>query len=343
MSERRVLRSCAQVRAHKNDIQRQDNTKEGYGHRVRAPPRGRLLSLPAEIRNKIYKLVAETDLILVYDKFWYPKAPARPSSRIANTTWPDCFDSTSIPQTHRLHECTSQYQCERNRQKSAGALSWLRSNRQIYDEARSIVYQNLNIHVSEQVALAALLFANDTTTFKFAATRSLSVCVLMPIVEDGQDGYRFAREGQYRGWRIEHHEGRCSCVLCNTFGRGDITDILPGLRNLELSISFVCVGGSTRPLIGYFGNGNPRYGMLNRPKNPNPLVYKGNMDNIDEIVRCFVDSSRWLLFMEGWARISVLTYAFDLEMCTMIREMCFLIQMTGSVGAREGLLMRRAS
>tara|TARA_R110002060_G_scaffold40214_4_gene51509 strand:+ start:3139 stop:4296 length:1158 start_codon:yes stop_codon:yes gene_type:complete len=286
MSDPRVLRSHAQVKAHKLTTQPQHSKDEGHGHRVRGGARTRFLSLPPEIRNEIYKLITETDLILFYDKFWYPKAPARPSSRIANTTWPACFDSASIPQTHGLHECTSQYQYERNRKKSAGALSWLRTNRQIHDEARSIVYHNLNIHVSEQVALAGLLFPSDTT-FKFAAIRSLSVCLLMPIVDDGQDGFRFAREGQYRGWRIEHHGDRCPCVLCNTFGKGDIIDILPGLRTLELSISFVCVGGNTRPVVGYFANGNPRYGMLNRPKNPSPLVYKGNIDNVEEIMRCF--------------------------------------------------------
>ena len=92
MSDPRVLRSHAQVKAHKLTTQPQHSKDEGHGHRVRGGARTRFLSLPPEIRNEIYKLITETDLILFYDKFWYPKAPARPSSRIANTTWPACFD-----------------------------------------------------------------------------------------------------------------------------------------------------------------------------------------------------------------------------------------------------------
>ncbi|PVH83773.1 hypothetical protein DL98DRAFT_512935 [Cadophora sp. DSE1049] len=285
MSERRVLRSRTQGKAQKTTTRHPDNPKKGHGRGVRTSPhRTRLLSLPPEIRNKIYKAVVETDLILLYDKFWYPKAPCWPPTI---TTWPACFNSMSISPEHGTQECTSQYQHERKRKKSAGALSWLRTNRQVHTEAQSIVYQNLNVHVTDQFALAALLFPREKSTFKFAGLRSLSVCLPMPIITDGRDGFLFAREGQFRGWRNNGHDTLCTCVLCNIFRNGDVTDILPGLRNLELLVSFVCIGGNTRPVLGHFGNGNPRYGMLYRPKNPSPLVYTGDKNGIDGVVREF--------------------------------------------------------
>lgn len=51
----------------------------------------------------------------------------------------------------------------------------MRTNKQILAEAQSIVYQNLNLRMTDQFVLAAFLFPPDQQTFKFANIRSLSV------------------------------------------------------------------------------------------------------------------------------------------------------------------------
>ncbi|KAH6721951.1 hypothetical protein BKA61DRAFT_591533 [Leptodontidium sp. MPI-SDFR-AT-0119] len=288
MNERRVLRSHTKKAIHQAIIdspRRPKGQRLGCSTTLAEPLKPPLLSLPPEIRSKIFKAVVTSDLILIFDKSWHRKARCRPPPTI--TTWPECFYSVSISPTHYNEECTSQYQHELKRNKAPGALSWLRTNKQIHTEAQSIVYQNLNIHIADRFVLAALLYPPDRQTFKFSNIRSLSLCLTMRITTDHHDGFYFDERSRFSGLWAAFHSVGCSCSECAIFENGDSTGSFVSLRELDVQVSFTCLEGNSRPVIGYFANSRPRYGKLHRPKQLKPLVYTGHPTSIEFFVTNF--------------------------------------------------------
>ncbi|KAG4441568.1 hypothetical protein IFR05_002953 [Cadophora sp. M221] len=282
MNDRRVLRSHSKKPIHQTIIRRPRRTKEqhlGCSPTLAGPLRPLLLSLPPEIRNKIFKAVVTSDLILIFDKNWHRKPRCQPPRTI--TTWPECFYSVSISPTHDNQECTSQYQRERKGSKAPGALSWLRTNKQIHTEAQSIVYQNLNIHIANRFILAGLLYPPDRQTFKFSNIRSLSLCLTMRITTDHRDGFLFDEISRFSGLCSTFHSAGCPCNECTIFKNGDSTGSFVSLRELNVQVSFACLEGNSRPVLGYFANGRPRYAKLYRPMQLKPLVHTGHPTSIE--------------------------------------------------------------
>ncbi|KAJ5172397.1 hypothetical protein N7492_004990 [Penicillium capsulatum] len=84
-----------------------------------------------------------------------------------------------------------------------GPLSWLRTNRQIYTEAQTVVYESLSLHFCDPRLLETMqLQRTPTQKLQYETFRSLSFCLQVELVHDKSEGYRFATNVEYgvRWW-----------------------------------------------------------------------------------------------------------------------------------------------
>ncbi|KAH7357037.1 hypothetical protein BKA65DRAFT_220311 [Rhexocercosporidium sp. MPI-PUGE-AT-0058] len=198
----------------------------------------RLLSLPPEIRNRIYKTVVTTDLILLYGETHTNSAPISIST----------FGSISLDPNDIQGRCSTRHQEQQaskngkyKRPKGPGALSWLRTSRQVYNEAKSIVYANLRFHVCGGMVFSGLINPPRKSLAKFPKDRSLSFC-LKATIEYDQHGFRFSGGMRDHGWETGHGQGMCCCPFCFAVGtlEKDFEGQLMKIRELDLRIYFHC-------------------------------------------------------------------------------------------------------
>lgn len=128
------------------------------------------------------------------------------------------------------------------RPKGPGALSWLRTNHQVYNEAKSIAYANLKFHICSALVFSGLINPPRKSLAKFPKERSLSFC-LKATVEYDQAGFRFSSRIGQHGWESGHGQGGCCCCpFCFAVGtlERDFEGQLMRIRELDLRIYFAC-------------------------------------------------------------------------------------------------------
>jgi hypothetical protein len=254
-----------------------------------------LLSLLPEIRYMIWKAAVAMDPILLLGRAYTSGAPIQALS-LASTSLPPSSPPSKCRDLHQYPSSKS----KTNRSKKPRAptpLSWLRTNRQIYTEARSILYEHMTVHFCNVFTFNALFLQPRTSIIHPALLRSLSFCLTLVIDSDLRDGFRLSRApGIAHGWETGHGRGVCCCPFCfanfASFATGSVDDVmdkLPAVRELRLRIEFRCRWGqgNVRPVVGQFANGRVRKGHLYRPRNPVPLVCVDDRATVVEFVREF--------------------------------------------------------
>ncbi|PVH83771.1 hypothetical protein DL98DRAFT_512933 [Cadophora sp. DSE1049] len=157
-----------------------------------------------------------------------------------------------------------------------GPLSWLRTNRQIYNEAKAFVQGNLTFHLCSRALLSSLLTLEMNHIFSLSTCRSLSLCHKVRIESDYSNGYKFSSAAELHGWGMYSgmHWGKWSVAA----GRNEAIDLLPVLHELKLHLSFICKQAQ-----------GPRLGQVYRVKNPPKLICVDNKRRVEGFINTFCD------------------------------------------------------
>lgn len=244
-----------------------------------------LLALPAEIRCMIWKAVVDTP-ILLREAGWTEDGLHLVNAISSSVLGPEFIES----------ECLHHHEEQQHNTKAPGPLSWLRTNQQIYNEAEPIVYRHLSLHICCSMVFEALLSDRlPESNLKREELRSLSLCLRITIEHDMRDGYTFATRvthDQIHGFGGWSSLITCRCSWCCARRRfpqdgPSLDKCFPKLEEVRLRVYFVCRQGqgNCRPVIGHDENGRNCYGSLYRPDNPSPLVWRGNEQSLEELVR----------------------------------------------------------
>ncbi|PGH21550.1 hypothetical protein AJ80_03110 [Polytolypa hystricis UAMH7299] len=220
-----------------------------------SPSPSRLLSLPPETRQMIWKAVIDTYQFLLDGKTYSQGAPmvveilgyiARPLAEIDQTC--RCPQSSKKPKIH--------------------LLDWLQTNRQIYAEAKPTVYGNLAIHICDALVFNAFLSLPRSAVLRPESIRSLTLCVKIEIEPGLRDGFSFVN-GECHGWRTGHPRGLCCCPYCFAAGGegNDLVARFSALRELRLRAYFTC-----HKIVGHFDSEAAQTGQLRQPRSPTPLI-----------------------------------------------------------------------
>ncbi|KAH8811637.1 hypothetical protein F5884DRAFT_854977 [Xylogone sp. PMI_703] len=243
-----------------------------------APQESLLLSLPAEVRRMIWETVINSQIVQLCEdqEYFMTHAYLKPGKLKAIVLPPGPVDERCGSDPNKKSSLTTRSK----KYTVPGLLSWLRTNRQIYTEAKPLIQANLNLHFCYDIALAGFLALPPDSHFKLSQIRSISICQKITVASDLRDGFSFAR-GVPQG--VLDHSVTCNrrgvCVWCDNFGSQTastlvLADRLPALRELRVWIYFECQNGqgNTRPIIGQHSNRQPKRGQLYRPKDPVPMT-----------------------------------------------------------------------
>ncbi|KAJ6135903.1 hypothetical protein N7512_001063 [Penicillium capsulatum] len=126
-----------------------------------------------------------------------------------------------------------------------GPLSWLRTNRQIYTEAQTVVYESLSLHFCDPRLLETMqLQRTPTQKLQYETFRSLSFCLQVELVHDKSEGYRFATNVEYgvRWWSriIKDDHGYCGCYWCIPPNGTEMDELFPELKEVRFHVYFLC-------------------------------------------------------------------------------------------------------
>ncbi|KAE9374061.1 hypothetical protein N431DRAFT_543529 [Stipitochalara longipes BDJ] len=243
-----------------------------------------LLSLVPEIRLMVWKAAVAMDPILILGRAYTDGAPMKVTS-LASIALPPNYLDTKCGDLHQ--EQFSKKGKKSKKSKAPTPLSWLCTNRQVYTEAQSVLYQHMTVHCCSALVFHGLFLQSPKSILNPSLLRSLSFCLTLVIVSDLRNGFCVSRGGVVaHGWETGHGPN-CCCPFCFATGSlFNITDQLPAVRELRLRISFMCRRnqGNFRPVIGQYADGRPKKGQLYRPKNPDPLVCVDDRLAIEEFV-----------------------------------------------------------
>ncbi|KAL5323978.1 hypothetical protein ACEPPN_008520 [Leptodophora sp. 'Broadleaf-Isolate-01'] len=228
-----------------------------------------LLALPPEIRNHIWKLVFETGIIHLF------------SLSYSNTAVVKSLGASLLKTSRMLGVCSNFHHDHQPRQSifaingssGPGPLSWLRTNRQIYNEAKSFVQGNLSFHFCNTLVFDAFLSQQQKAIFSLSTCQSLSLCLKIRIESDYRDGFSFARDRNAHGWDGLHSRYASRRALVD-----EAKNLLPVLRELKLHIFFVCKQAQ-----------GPRLGQVYRQKDPAKLFCVDNPRKVEAFINRFCD------------------------------------------------------
>lgn len=116
-----------------------------------ASPTSPLLSLPSELRFMIWKAVVADPLLLI---------PTGYAFFTGSEGWQvSGIRPVALDPDYLNHSCSQDHQSRTARRKrnKNDPLRWLRTNRQIYTEARPLVFANLSLHICDSLVRAALV------------------------------------------------------------------------------------------------------------------------------------------------------------------------------------------
>ncbi|PVH83772.1 hypothetical protein DL98DRAFT_569507 [Cadophora sp. DSE1049] len=275
----------------------------------------RLLTLPPEIRNRIYKTVVTTDLVLLYTKRYTQGAPVSVES----------FGSISLNPYDIRGMCSSNHQ-ERLpgkdgkpgklilQPKGNGALSWLRINRQIYNEAKAIVYANLKFHICHPLEFSGLINPPRKSLTQYPNNRSFSFCV-KAMVEHDPNGFRLARGQRVHGWENGHALWGCCCPFCfalNTLKKDLGTQLLT-VAQLDLRVYFSCKARQN-------GIGTAE----DWARMPETLTCLDDEEKVDGFVKAFCEQKPLALFMKRKiGRVNLTVVCERIEHTGLEKESCW--------------------
>ncbi|KAK0100813.1 hypothetical protein ONS95_007261 [Cadophora gregata] len=277
----------------------------------------RLLALPPELRNRIYKNVVTTDLIFLYTKSYTEGAPQSVES----------FGSISLNPYDIRGTCTTNHQ-ERQpgkdgkpgklilQTKGTGALSWLRTNRQVYKEAKAIVYANLKFHICHPLEFSGLVTPPRKSLTRYPNNRSFSFCV-NATVEHDSNGFRLGTGQRQHGWENSLHGpgGCCCCPFC--FALNSLPRVLESqlmnIAQLDLRVFFSC-----KWMFNVIGTAEDWARM------PNPLTCLDDDKSVDTFVNAFCEQKPLGLFLErNIGRVKVTLACERIEHSVPDKEPCW--------------------
>lgn len=316
---RRATSHCEDTLLQSNLLSLRDPNQFTASHsKTRKPQTCRLLSLPAEIRTMIWKAVVGPDPILLYGK----------SYTVGGAMEVETLTSISLSSTYANYGCDDLHLPElpkpppRPRRKTCqalGPLSWLRTNQQIYTEAKPIIHSNANLQICDPFVFVAFLRKTPKSVIQPETLRSLSLCLKIKIETNLRDGFSFAQEVSHGGhrWGAEHMNEyeSCCCPWCFALHtlRPELTDKLLSLRELRLRICFSCTfdQGNMRP-ITHSPDGRLEIGQLYRPKSPIPLVWVDQHKRIEELAENLCNEKPLKIFCEAGRALE----SVDVQFCT---------------------------
>ncbi|KAH7407364.1 hypothetical protein BKA64DRAFT_666391 [Cadophora sp. MPI-SDFR-AT-0126] len=275
----------------------------------------RLFNLPPEIRNRIYKTVVTTNLLLLYTKTYTQGAPVSVAS----------FGSISLNPHDIRGTCSSNHQERRPGKdgkpgklilepKGVGALSWLRTNRQVYNEAKAIVYANLKFHICCPLVFSGLINPPRKSLAQYPHNRSLSFC-LKATAEYDPSGFRLARGQREHGLENGHGIGICCCPYCFALGslERDLGTQLMNIAELNLRVYFKCKRA-------YQGIGNAE----DWARMPNRLTCVDDEEKADGFVKAFCEQRPQGLFLKRKiGRMNVMLVCERIEHNGLGNESCW--------------------
>ena len=177
-----------------------------------------LLSLPALVRRLVWQYVAGFEPVELYGLTFRQGAP---------------FSVDKLGAMIRRRKGREKRQLF--------SLSWLRTNRMIYEDAKSVVLSSITLQFSEQIYLSRFLEVVPKSTKDLI--RSVDFGVGIDVQLAGFDQITLSSSSS-QGWETFHRG--CCCPLCFHLGAVRSLDQLPSVRTLRLSILFTCQ--STRSL-----------------------------------------------------------------------------------------------
>ncbi|KAJ6024368.1 hypothetical protein N7540_005165 [Penicillium herquei] len=263
-----------------------------------------LLSLPPEIRHMIWATVLNDPILIVTGSIW---------DSVKQRSVPH-LKSVPLNQDFIKFPCRNYHHHQEKEGKQAiikgiGALSWLRTNRQISTEVRSMMYNHLTLHMCDSRTWQSLLDEGPKKNLQMSKVYSVSFCHKLFIEHDLVDGFRFPNPETAK--RLPHqriYPGKAPvhtnplCMARSRMGGKTLDSLMPALRVIQPRVHFSCRGGNDRPVIGEYKNGRPRKGQLYRPKVPSALIYQDEDPAVQEIAKVMAGKMPWLLLRGGPAK-----------------------------------------
>lgn len=175
------------------------------------------------------------------------------------------------------------------RPKGTGAVSWLRTNRQIYTEAKAIVYANLKFHICCPLVFSGLITPPRKSLARYPNNRSLSFC-LRATVEYDERGFRLGRGERQHGLETRHGSfGCCCCPFCFAVEsmERELGKQLMNIAELSLRVYFKCKRAQQ-------GVGTAE----DWARMPDSLPCVDGEQNVDGFVKAFCEQRPLSLFMK---------------------------------------------
>lgn len=183
----------------------------------------------------MWKYAAGPEPILLYKTGFTGSAPSEITGLAAKF----------LPPLHREMTCGRHFDAKNHRQTEPRfSLSWLRTCRGIYEEARPVIFASMTLHFCDSLMVSTFLKMVPESTIRLI--RSLEFGLGVVVETDGRDGFSFAPPSQARqfqwGWEI-HHRGLCLCPWCFFAGSMSLEGKFRALRYLDVVIYTTCKVG----------------------------------------------------------------------------------------------------
>ena len=278
-----------------------------------------LWSVPAEVRCIVWSHVVGSGPVILFGTRYSNGAPVsieRLASRLLLT---EEFEQAC----DRHHKGRTQPKKRRLR------LSWLRTCKQIYEEAKPVVFSNMTIHFCDPMVYSR--FMEIVLEFTKKVIRSLEFGSKITIKPDGADGLlpTFSRT-----WKDSHRDPLfpypCTCPFCFVTSPINLKQYLPSLRDLCLMIFFQCRLFGPRPTAAST-MGRTRSGHSSQQSVPLRFNYFNGIEEVQKTAKRCADSSA--------TTASILRIALSVFNCSQTIFTIPLLIQPMVVGARVGQLI----
>ncbi|KAJ5745895.1 hypothetical protein N7520_011077 [Penicillium odoratum] len=247
----------------------------------------RLLSLPQEIRYLNWEAVV-ADPILVGVK------ARRGAPMQVMDVWSVALGPEWASQRCDKWHCPARH---KKKTRGTGPLSWLRTNRQIYNEAQSVLYDNMSFLICDPIVLETILSDQlPKSSLKPETISSLSFCQKLLIEHDRGDGFTFMKGP------LSH--SNLYWMWCFAWKRlpedGETLDKRMIMhKEVRIRMYFSCQGGNDRLVIGHFKDGGPKKGVLYRPRDARLLVCQDDEESVGEVGKALCEKMPLNMFKSG--------------------------------------------